>query len=85
MMEPRIRELLGDSSNIVAFQSKYLRFPRKSGGKAVYTFLFRANMDTRVEDLPEDTSLQRKVKALYLKGEYIYEPGGVFFFDSIDR
>ena len=50
MMEPRIKELLGDSSNIVGFQSKYLRFPRKSGGKAVYTFLFRVNQDTKVDD-----------------------------------
>ena len=85
LMEPRLRELLGDSSNIVGFQSKYLRFPRKSGGKAVYTFLFRVDPDTKVEDFPENSSLQRKVKALYLNGEYIYEPCGVFMFDAIDR
>jgi hypothetical protein len=69
----------------VGFQSKYLRFPRKSGGKAVYTFLFRVNADTAVEDLPEGTSLQRKVKELYKNGEYIYEPSGVFMFDAIER
>ena len=85
MMEPRIRTLLGDGSNIVAFQSKYLRFPQKSRGKAVYTFLFRVDPDTKVEDFPEASSLQRKVKELYRKGEYIYEPGGVFMFEAIDK
>lgn len=85
MMEPRICELLGEKSNIVGFQSKYMRFPRKSSGKAVFTFLFRVNTDTPVDSLPDTTSLQRKVKELYMNGEHIYEPCGVFFFDVIDR
>ena len=32
-----------------------------------------------VKDLPEDTSLQRKIKAMYLSGKYIYEYAGACF------
>jgi hypothetical protein len=42
----------------------------------VYEFLFKKPA-ARLEDLCEDTSLQRAVKAHYLKGNYIYAQGGV--------
>lgn len=81
LLEPRLRELLREGSNILAFQLRYKLFPMKSTGKAPYSFLFRCPYDTKPEDLPEETSLQRKVKALYKAGEYLYAPGGVIFLD----
>ena len=78
LMDPQLRNMLKPESNILKFQSKYMRFPQITQGKAVHTFLFKKPVD-KIEDWGEDTSLQRKVKQHYLNGNYIYEPGGVFF------
>ncbi len=85
LMDPQLREILGEKSNIVGFQSKFKLFPRKSSGKGVYTFLFRVNQDTPIEEFPEKSSLQRKVKEIYLAGGNIYEPCGIFLFDDVER
>ena len=85
LMDPQLREMLKPTSNIVAFQSKYLRFAYDSMGVDVFTFLFHMPNAKQLADLPEDTSLQRRVKAHYLDGGYIYEPGGVFFFDAVQQ
>lgn len=79
LIDPQLKGMLKPTSNIVAFQSKYIvKFPIKCSGTGVYAFLFKKPVE-RLEDLCEDTSLQRTVKAHYLEGKYIYEPCGVFF------
>jgi len=83
LMDPQLREMMRPTSNILAFQEKYLRFPNPSDGAAVLTFLFDDPTITNWEDLPESSSLQRKVKAHYLNGKFIYEPCGFFPFDAI--
>ena len=85
LMDPQLRDILGEKSNIVGFQSKFKLFPRKASGKAVHTFLFRVNLDTPIEEFPEGSSLQRKVKELYLGGGNIYEPCGIFLFDEVEK
>ena len=78
LLEPQMQRMLKPTSNVLAFQNRYQRFATKSAAKGVYSFLFRKPVE-RIEDWVEDTSLQRIVKAHYLNGGYIYEPGGVFF------
>lgn len=85
LMEPQLRDLMKPTSNILAFQGKYLRFPRISDGKAVLIFLFDDPTITNWEDLPENSSLQRAVKSHYLSGKYIYEPCGFFFLDAVKK
>lgn len=85
LMEPQLRDLMKPTSNILAFQGKYLRFPRISDGKAVLTFLFDDPTITNWEDLPENSSLQRAVKQHYLDGKFIYEPCGFFFLDAVKQ
>lgn len=82
LLDPQLKQFLKPTSNLVAFQSKYHRFAMKSGGTDVYSFLFKKPVE-RNEDLCEDTSLQRAVKAHYLSGKYIYAQGGVFFADEL--
>lgn len=83
LIDPQLKDMLKPTSNIVAFQSQFtVKFPKKSFGTAVYTFLFKKHVE-RIEDLCEDTSLQRTVKKHYLEGKYIYEPCGVLF-DYLD-
>ena len=78
LLDPQLRRMLKPTSNVLAFQNRYQRFAMKNPGRAVDAFLFRKPVE-RIEDWVEDTSLQRTVKAHYLAGGYIYEPGGFFF------
>ena len=83
LMEPQLREMMKPTSNILAFQGKYLRFPRISDGKAILIFLYDDPTITDWKDLPENSSLQRAVKQHYLDGKFIYEPCGFFFLDAV--
>lgn len=78
LLDPQLKQFLKPTSNLIAFQDKYQRFAMKAGGTDVYSFLFKKPV-ARDEELCEDTSLQRAVKAHYLSGKYIYAQGGVFF------
>ena len=82
LLDPQLKQFLKPTSNLVAFQNKYHRFAMKSGGTDVYSFLFKKPVEKN-EDLCEDTSLQRAVKAHYLSGKYIYAQGGFFFPEEI--
>ncbi len=82
LLDPQLKQFLKPDSNLVAFQNKYHRFSMKSGGTDVYSFLFKKPVEKN-EDLCEDTSLQRAVKAHYLSGKYIYAQGGYFFPEEI--
>ena len=78
LLDPQLKQFLKPGSNLIAFQDKYMRFALKSGGTDVYSFLFKKPVEKN-EDLCEDTSLQRAVKAYYLNGKFIYARGGLFF------
>lgn len=76
LLSPQLREHLKPSSNILAFQNDYLLFPCKSKGQFVFSFVFGGKPEN-LQDLPEDSSLQRSLKKLYLDGGYIHEYCGV--------
>lgn len=82
LLDPQLKQFLKPTSNLVAFQNKYHRFAMKAVGTDVYAFLFKKPVEKN-EDLCEDTSLQRAVKAHYLSGKYIYAQGGYFFPEEI--
>ncbi len=75
LIDAQLEEVLGESSKIVGFGKTFLRYPISSDGRNGFNFIFMgySGPDT---DLPEDTSLQRKVKALYLNGGYTHPSGG---------
>lgn len=80
LMSPDLQKILKPTSNILAFQNKFVQVPCYSSGKGVYSFVF--NLDTAPESnaaLPEKTSLQRAIKEVYLNGDYIHEGAGFFF------
>ena len=77
LMDPQLLQYLKPTSNMALFQSCFSALPTKSQGKAVFTFLFQKPFHA-LEDLPEDTSLRRGVKQLYLNGGCIYELCGIF-------
>lgn len=77
LVSPQLKSIMKPTSNIVAFANRFTPFPQKNDGKAVFSFVFPAGID-KYEDLPENTSLERALKKLYLDGGYLYTYVGVF-------
>jgi len=80
LLDPTLCDLLGENSNIVKFGNRFIRQTGKSGGSAVFSFVF---LDPGAKDdlaaLPEDTRLTKALKYHYLDGKYIHEYFGYFF------
>lgn len=80
LLSPQLRGILKPDSRILAFQQKYILYPCKSAGRFVFPFVFAVPAPPDdLNDLPEDTSLRRDLKALYLSDGYIHEYCGIFF------
>ncbi len=76
IIDAQLEDLLGDKSRIVGFGKTFLRFPDKStGGRDGFSFVFFGHNGPESE-LPEDTSLRRKLKNLYLSGGHTYSSSG---------
>lgn len=84
MLAPKLKEILKPTSNIIAFQDIYTKFPYVSEGLDVFHFVFGKSVtslkDADLDALPENTSLERNLKNMYKNGEVIYETGGIFKF-----
>lgn len=80
LIDPQLDELLDKESNIVKFRQRFRSLNHKSAGKGIFNFIFnKADMNFELQDLPEDTSLQRGLKKHYMDGKAIYEMEGFFF------
>ena len=77
MLSHELRDILPPTSNIIAFQKKYTLYPIAAKGEDVFLFVFNGYFGAP-SGMPEDTSLQRAVKSIYLDGGYVYESGGIF-------
>ncbi|MBR2615416.1 MAG: hypothetical protein IKC69_01925 [Clostridia bacterium] len=77
LLSPQLEEVLKPTSNILAFGREFIRYPRKGNGKAPFSFVFPQSFRGPLEELPEDTSLQRALKAKYIAGEAIIDFAGV--------
>ena len=67
LLSPVLEELLPDSSRILAFQHRFriLSVNRENTGAIAWIF---PGQHEPSEQLPEDTSLQKKMKAFLLSG-----------------
>jgi hypothetical protein len=79
MLAPELAEFLRPTSNLLGFQRDYLPYPVPSEGEDVFVFVFGTH-PRDLSTLPEDTSLRRALKQLYLDGGYLYEYCGVIPF-----
>ncbi len=77
LLDPRLQGMLGEDSKISAFAKRFARYPAKSTGREVYSFVFNCRAGTDLALLPENTSLQRKIKEMYINGDFIYGYSGV--------
>jgi len=77
LLAPKLKEILSEDSNIVRFQNRFdIRMEDKTD-LSVLEWAFKVEEDTDFASLPEDTSLQRKAKALLLNGGYVGIGSGV--------
>ncbi len=70
LMDPTLSKLLPKGAGIPRFQRSYLAAPTFPEGKAVFQYVFPKPFAS-YEELPEDTALQKKIKAIYLAGGMI--------------
>ena len=80
LMDPQLIDLLGPDKNISRFCNRFKKITTKSSGKDVFSYVFwKPDMNFVLEELPENTSLERAVKKHYLEGKAIYGTTGYFF------
>lgn len=77
LISPEVNDALGENSKLSQFASRFVRFPVVSDGKSVIRHVFPNNNVNNLNDLVENTSLQRAFKAKMLAGEFIYNTRGV--------
>lgn len=76
MLDPKLETLMGKGSKLTGFMNCFVKYPNKDSGTAVFGFVFPKRYES-YETLPEDTSLRRKLKQLYIDGGRIYAYSGI--------
>ena len=83
LLDPRLIEIQGKEKNMSKFCARFTPLGGKSMCRDALYFAYLIP-DPEVEidysALPEDTSLLKKLKALYMSGSGIYETFGYFFY-----
>ncbi len=75
LIAPQLQGFLRPDSNIALFQRDHLLYPCPCTGRDVFSHLFLSPVE-RFEDLPQNTSMERGVRELYLSGSVLYETAG---------
>ena len=75
LLDPTLSEILSESSKIVGFQKYFSIYPIRSNEKSIFGHVFPSSYES-YEALPDNTSLQKKLKEMYINGKYIYDFGG---------
>jgi hypothetical protein len=82
LLDPQLENLLPQNSNIVKFSRRFEKVTMKSKGNGALDFVFRkTDPEIDISALPERTTLERALKALYLDGCVIHETAGYFFWE----
>ena len=79
LLDKQLVDILGEEANISKFCKRFIPFGVKSTGTAPFGYVYQMPADTPLENLPENTRLQRALKKHYLDGGAIYDTHGVFF------
>lgn len=76
LLSPKLKEMLAPDSNIIQFQERFYIEEIRWEAMDVLEWVFK-NPKCPLEELPEETSLQRKMKAVLIGGENIGVAFGV--------
>ena len=78
LINPEVVSLLGPDANISKFSARFCPLTHKASGEAVFPFIFHCSAPKDFTELPENTRLERALKAYYLSGKILYEMYGFF-------
>ena len=79
LLNPRLKAMQKPDSRITQFAECFVRYPDKDvDAGSVFSFVF-VRRPENLEDLPEDTSLRRSLKNIYLEGDGIHRYHGAIF------
>ena len=76
LLSPVLKTLLPEESNIVSFQKRFQIMQEDRESKEFIEWLFQKPENTDCKILPENTGLQKRAKALLLKGGTIGSAAG---------
>lgn len=76
LLDPALKEILGSDSKIARYGERFSRYPIKSNGREVFEFVFPSTI-TDLNDLPENTRLERALKKMYLAGSFVHSCCGL--------
>lgn len=77
LMSPALTPLLSGGSNILSFQKRFHIIREDREDKEYIEWLFQVPADTEYRELPQKTSLQRKVRKLLLEGGAVGSAFGI--------
>ena len=76
LLDPALGDLIGENSKIALFGKRFVRWPILSDGQEIFRFVFPGKPED-LNDLPENTRLEKGLKNLYLNDGFIYGYRGV--------
>ena len=78
LMDRQLVDLLGEETNISKFCKRFYKISMRSKGRDVFSFVYHIpeTQDVCIEALPENTTLERCLKAHFRNGGAIYEVDG---------
>ena len=79
LCDPQLIEILGEDTNISKFTARFTPIRVPDDSMPVFRFVFNIpHSNFKIEDLPENTTLERKLKKHFLSGKRIYGTAGYF-------
>ena len=82
LLNPRLKEIQGPQSRITQFEECFVKYPNKDlSGGAVFSFVY-VRKPADLNDLEENTSLQRKLKKMYIEGDCVHTYSGAIFMEE---
>ena len=80
LLNPVLADLIGEDSNIVKFGRLFHPLTMKIHGNSLFYFVFKIpGEEFDIPNLPENTRLEKALKAYYLSGKAVHETNGYFF------
>ncbi|TGY97372.1 hypothetical protein E5329_05540 [Petralouisia muris] len=71
LLSPVLTPLLSETSRILSFQRRFNILQKNRADQEYIEWLFQVPVDTDAQNLPAETSLQKKVKELLLDGKTV--------------
>ncbi len=76
LLDPMLGVILGPDAKMTKFMERFVKHPIRNAGTSPFGYVFPVNVKD-MNTLPEDTSLQRGMKKLYVEGGCIYGYAGL--------